>query len=230
MSDRDDLDRYFSVVSAHTNIFERSFVGSRATFQRLADAKILHGWTERTEGYGLVIRAAIKITIDVGDRFMFRLSGRDQDAVFTGHLTGMECEDARTIQALSTLSLNGAYLEMADQYYTFAIDGIVKMVTSQTEARFHREDGSVTINDTIEGTLRDVSEHGIGFITEEPISTKEVVDIRIYAGCGVVESKGDVMYCRKVCEKPAAYRVGVRLHPFDRLNASRWQAALKRGA
>lgn len=205
-------------------------MGSRATFQRVTDARILHGWTERAEGYGIVVRAAIKVAVDIYDRFMFRLSGREQDAIFTAHLTSMECEDARTMHALAVLSLNGAYLEMADQYYTFAIDGIVKMVSPQTEARFHREDGSVTVNDKVEGTLRDVSEHGIGFITEEPIPAKEVVDIRIYAGCGVVESKGDVMYCRKLCDKPAAYRIGVKLHALDRLNLSRWQVALKRGA
>ncbi len=215
-------------MAAQYNTFERTFAGARATFQRLADAKILHGWTERMEGYGVVIRAALQTPLYVNDRFLFRLSGRGGDAMFKARLSSIESEDAAALVALAAQSGTGAFLDLAEQYYTFQIEGSVQMVKSETEARYSREHGSVVLDGWLEGAIKDVSEHGLGVVTQDEIAAKSMVQATIYAGMGVIEVKAEVRYCRRISENPVAYRIGLRLQDLDRLNASRWNAVLQR--
>ena len=212
------------------NTFERTFAGARSTFQRLSDAKILLGWTERMEGYGVVIRANLQTPLYPGDRFLFRLSGRGGDAMFTARLSSVESEDAAALVALAAASGTGAFLDLAEQYYTFNIEGSVQMVKAETEARYSRENGSVVLDGWLEGQIKDVSEHGLGILTQEEIPSKSTVKATIYAGMGVIEVNAEVRYCRKVSDNPATYRVGLRLADLDRINTSRWNAVLQRAA
>ena len=104
------------------------------------------------------------------------------------------------------------------------------MVKAETEARFAREHGSVVIDGMLEGQIKDVSEHGLGIITQEEITSKSKIRVTIYAGMGVIEVDAEVRYCRKVSENPDTFRVGLRLADLDRINMSRWNAVLQRAA
>ena len=161
---------------------------------------------------------------------MFRLSGRGGDAMFTAKLSTIESEDAAALVALAATSGTGAFLDLAEQYYTFTIEGSVQMVKAEHEARYAREHGSVVLNGWLEGQIKDVSEHGLGIITPEEMPSKTIVSTTIYAGMGVIEVQSEVRYCRKVSDNPTTYRIGLRIQDLDRINSSKWHAVLHRAA
>jgi hypothetical protein len=150
--------------------------------------------------------------------------------MFTAKLASIESEDAAALVALAAQSGTGAFLDIAEQFYTFNIEGSVQMVKAETEARYAREHGSVVLDGWLEGSIKDVSEHGLGLVTQEEIPSKSTVNAVIYAGMGVIEVKAEVRYCRKISDNPQTYRVGLRLDSLDRINSSKWNAVLQRAA
>ncbi|MGV3615529.1 MAG: PilZ domain-containing protein [Fimbriimonas sp.] len=200
----------------------RDLVAARASFQRLRDAKILHGWIDSIDGSRVIVKANVTTLLTPGERFAFRTACLSGDVAFEATLWHAGSEDTATLVALA--AKGRTMLDLEEQTLTFEVDGRVVNLPLSGDPRYQCLDGTVTLGEdgAIEASLRDISPSGLGVLSPSPVPRGGVLRISAYTSAGQVNAEVEVRYCRKVGEQPEAYRVGLKFNNLDRVNRARW--------
>lgn len=210
-----------------TLTLQRDLLGARASFQRLRDAKILHGWIDAVEGPRVTIRSSSNATLMEGDSFILRTACLTSDVSFEMTLVSISDEDNSALMALA--AKGNCLIDMDEQKFTFEVSGRVVTSPLSGDPRYLCEQGTATIGPHgVEASLRDISPRGVGVISPVPFNRGEVLTIEVYTAAGQVTTNGEVRYCRKVGEMPVSYRIGFQLPEMDRVNRARWNTLINR--
>jgi len=205
----------------------QDLVGARASFQRLRDAKILHGWVDGLDGNFVTLKANSAVVLAPGDRFAFRSSCLSGDVAFEATLRQCGSDDGVTLLALA--SKGRTMLDLEEQTLVFEVDGRITSLPVSGDPRYLCLDGTACLGDDgVEASLRDISPGGLGVLSPSPIRRGESVRISVFTTAGRVVGDAEVRYCRKVGESPEAYRIGLKLGELDRVNRARWNSLLGR--
>ena len=211
-----------------TITLHRDLVGARASFQRLRDAKILHGWIDSIDPGQVVVKTSGSAAFQPGERFAFRTASLHGDVAFEATLVNCGGEDTATLVALATKGRT--MLDLEEQTLTFEVAGRVLNLPLSGDPRYLCLDGSVALGtDATEASLRDVSPGGLGVVSPVAYTRGTVLKICVFTSAGQVDAEAEVRYCRKVGEMPEAYRIGMRLGNLDRVNRARWNTLFHRG-
>lgn len=211
-----------------TLTLHRDLVGARASFQRLRDAKIMHGWIDSIDTGQVTVKATVSAILHPGDRFAFRTACLSGDIAFEATLLNCGGEDNATLIALA--SKGRTMLDLDEQTLVFEVAGRVINLPLSGDPRYLCTDGSVAIGeDATEASLRDVSPGGLGIVCPTSFARGTMLKICVYTAAGQVDAQAEVRYCRKVGEMPEAYRIGLKLGNLDRVNRARWNTLFHRG-
>jgi hypothetical protein len=205
---------------------ERNYSGSRVSFQRLSDARILRGWVDSFEGPTLVVRTSADFELAVGDGFSFRVNGLNSDAVFLAELSALDDNFAALRGLIDSGDLAGLGLD--EQVLSFSITSGIALLPPAQDARFNTATGSVLLGEGIDCVIQDISLSGIGVICHEHIEPGLVLPARIICECGTIDCEVEVRYCRKLADGQNTFRMGLLLQPMDRVSAGRWQTMFRK--
>ena len=167
---------------------------ARITFQRLSDAKIVHGWVITFDGDWLNARLSDELAKGLDNRFTCRIYGEGSDFTF-----------AATLQS------------GADSIYHFRMEGDFEVVEPTGDARFARDVPAVVNGIPVQ--ITDVSSQGIGFISLLSLRSGDLVSIEIE---GTVVT-GHVRFCRARRTAAGGHRVGVQIDELGRIDRVRWK-------
>jgi hypothetical protein len=193
-------------------------IGARASFQRLRDAKILHGWIEAIEGARLLVRASLPVSLGTGEQFAFRVTGPHGDVAFEATL--------RT----EGQTASGTRLQNSEeQMLLFEAGGRMVTLPPSGDPRFRSSIGTVFLGtDGLEARVQDVSPEGLGLLVPVAFQRGQTTRVVIGTPAGEVVTEAEVRYCRKASDAPVSYRVGLYLNALDRVNRARWNTLLPR--
>lgn len=210
-----------------TLTLHRDLVGARASFQRLRDAKIMHGWIDSIDVGQVTVKASASAILQPGDRFAFRTACLAGDVAFEATLISAGSDDTATLVALA--SKGRTMLDLDEQTLIFEVAGRVINLPLSGDPRYLCTDGSVAVgDDAVEASLRDVSPGGLGIVCPVSFPRGAMLRLCVYTAAGQVDAEGEVRYCRKVGEMPEAYRIGFKLGNLDRVNRARWNTLFTR--
>jgi hypothetical protein len=211
-----------------TLTLHRDLVGARASFQRLRDAKILHGWIDSIDGSRVIVKTNVSALLTPGERFAFRTACLSGDIAFEATLWHSGSEDTATLVALA--AKGRTVLDLEEHTLTFEVDGRVVGLPLSGDPRYLCLDGTVTFgNEGVEASLRDISPGGLGILSPVAVPRSQVLRISAYTSAGQVNAEAEVRYCRKVGEMPEAYRIGMKFSTLDRVNRARWNTLFNKG-
>ena len=169
----------------------------------MRDAKFFYGWMkELTNGSA---RANLKgnPAIDLGDKFLVEVNGKDRTAIFEAQISGNVGDDVM-------LTLLGAIsYKSTTENARVAVSGLTGLAT-------YDETG-------IDIQVVDLSASGIGFVAPITMRKGERINIILQASSGEIQCAGEVRYSKPDADAFGKFRVGVALDEFDRLASARWK-------
>jgi hypothetical protein len=181
----------------------KTFINTRARFQRLTDAKLFSGWVRHFGKNTLVVSLTRDGVVKAGDIFIFQVFGPGSVAMFE-----------------ATVSL------AKGQEITLAITNDVRLIRSSEEMRVLVEGMTGTLLYELrehEIMFVDVSDKGAGVLSPRSIPKDATVELHIDTSQGKVICTGEIRYCKLEPKIPGQYRIGMRLTPQNRIDIARWQ-------
>jgi hypothetical protein len=181
---------------------EKSFINTRARFQRLQDAKFFAGWVRDFNASAIIVNLSTESLLEPGEHFMFEVHGHDAVAIFPGVLSMVNADE-----------------------YLFEIPQPLRLTSPNEEARVYVEDVSgILKGETMEVDVLvvDVSRRGAGVLAPLPLTAGEKVVLSLDTAQGPVECTGEVRYCRPDTKAWGQYRAGLLLDDMGRIEKARW--------
>lgn len=179
-----------------------SFLGTRARFQRLTDAKFFSGWVrDLTNGD---VRLAVKgeIAVTPGEPFVVQLFGKGQTAILKCKLTMVVGDQ------LGFIITSPAKIMASTENARTATQGMKAMVTSGDQQ--------------IEAAVLDVSATGVGLLMPNSLERGTTIMLQMDSPSGVVAATGEVRYSRQDPNYGDQYRTGIQLKELGRVDQARW--------
>lgn len=183
----------------------KEFLNRRTRLQRLTDGRFFYGWIKSIQDGIVTIFSEGEEVHRRGDRYALESFGIQHVAQFFGTAAGAE-----------------------PRYIKIALEHPVQYLEpTGEEARTHISDLPLILTwegESVEGLLVDASTHGAGVVSQAYIDKGETVSLAIRVGGTTIHLAGEVRYCRKHRPLKDHFRLGIRLHPTDRLDAAKWSA------
>ena len=193
------------------------FVGARCRLYRRKDAKILNGWILHFQGAMLIVSTDDQFECAAGEQFYVEAAGPDVKACLDVVMTG-ETDTSRDdpsspcggrARAMSFQILDHVQLARSDEQSRLLVSGM------SAELSF----GSLKVP----ASVHDVSESGLGFVADEPLSSGMSVEVQLNTPAGPVFCTGIIAYVKP---RGNGARVGVTLDEMSRIDGSRWRRLL----
>lgn len=184
------------------SVDEKSFLGTRARFQRLSDAKFFAGWVRDFSASAIIVTLSSGAPMEPGDEFVFEVHGRSSHASFPAVLSMVSADE-----------------------FLFNIPQPMRLLTTTEEARVYVQDmAGVLRGDCLEldVVVIDVSRHGAGLLAPIELRAGERVTIQVDTPNGVVSCHGEVRYCRPSRKHYGHFRAGLLLDDMARIEKARW--------
>ena len=165
-----------------------SFSNVRTRMQRYADAKCFSAWVLSFDERTVVVEVSALEGLDVGETFLFQISGLDACATFQAELTRMDGPNL-VFKILTPVQLRPPY----------------------EDARIRRDlEGSIRLGDDIVPVcVEDVSTGGMGILSEHPLERWRTVTVLVKTDYGGAKVEGQVRYCKPVQDGKWRYRIGL---------------------
>lgn len=214
-----------------SRISPRDFVGTRARFQRMRDAKIFNGWIDNFFGNKLEVVTSSQFPVEVGDSFRFEGFGHHITMVFQCELESINAIDALT-GGLETLieGSNAKVLESYGATFVLKVTGQIRFAASSEAVRIKVSNlpGSVLLGPKkIHAKAVDVSPGGLGMIVEEKIDVGTDVRVNLETNFGTLTGIFQVMYCVEDFRNAGYYRSGFKIKEMDRIERPRWDRFMR---
>ncbi len=210
-----------------TLTLHHELIGARASFQRLRDAKILHGWIESIDGPIVKVRAPVNSALAPGDRFAFRSACLAGDVAFEATMRGSVGDDVSAL--ISLASKGSSVLDLEEQTLVFEVDGRVATMPATGDPRYQCLDATLTFEEEgVETSVRDISPGGVGVLSPAPVTRGVSTQVSVFTSAGKVDAQVEVRYCRRL-PGTESYRIGLKILALDRVNRARWNALFTRG-
>lgn len=161
----------------------------RCRLQRFSDARCFSAWVVSFDEHSVVVEVAALEGLEVGDKFLFQISGMDACAMFEAELTKEEGAQL-AFQVLSRIHVRPPY---EDARIRTNLEGVVHMGDADFEIR-----------------VEDVSAGGIGFLAEQPLEPWTTVSVLVKTEYGDAQVEGEVRYCKPVEVGKWRHRIGLR--------------------
>ncbi|MFM9873026.1 MAG: PilZ domain-containing protein [Fimbriimonadaceae bacterium] len=207
-------------------ISAQDFVGTRARFQRIGDAKLFAGWIEDFFGNKVVISTNTNHLVNIGDEFRFEGFGNRIAVVFNAKLDAVAKLDMANESVLTEVEgTNAKILEAKRVKLELQVCSPVRFSASHENLRMLSPDIFTVLNEgaeQVEGFMIDIAKQGIGFVSKKKVKPKEYVEVRMETRIGTIEAKGNIRYCLPDKDRTGFYRVGIMFTDMDRVNRPRW--------
>ncbi|MBX3113129.1 MAG: PilZ domain-containing protein [Fimbriimonadaceae bacterium] len=215
-----------------SRISARSFIGTRARFQRLRDAKFFNGWIEDFSGNRLSISTHNQHAVELGDEFRFEGFGHHISVVFNARLDHIGQLDLGAAGAMVSQieGSNVQVIEACRTTFDFTVTSPIRFAASNESVRMQMPEIYTTIDfegRTIETFTIDVGPQGIGVILREPLPHHAMVDVTVETRLGAVNAAGCVRYCRKDPDRAGMMRCGIMFTDLGRMEKPRWERFLR---
>jgi hypothetical protein len=209
-----------------SKISAQDFVGTRARFQRLSDAKLFAGWIEDFFGNNVVISTNTNHSVQIGDEFRFEGFGNHIAVVFVARLEAVGKLDlAKESVVTAVEGTNARIVEAKRVRLELQVSSPVRFSASKENLRMLVSDVFTVLNEgerQIEAVVIDVAKQGIGLVSKSNVKPKEYVSVRMETRLGAIEAKGNVRYCTIDKDRVGFYRIGIMFTDMDRVNRPRW--------
>ncbi|HLK13825.1 MAG TPA: PilZ domain-containing protein [Fimbriimonadaceae bacterium] len=183
------------------------FIQTRARLQRLGDMKFFTGWVEAINHAQVRIRIkGTKAVIARGDRFSVEVAGKEQTAAFIGEVTEIAGP------AIELILPRGLALLPKKENARVSMFGVKGRIL------FEGSEYAVTV--------MDISESGIGVVSNSNLERGTNVDFEVFTPIGSVHGTGEVRYCRADPDTPNQFRAGILVSSLDRIERARWNQLL----
>ena len=165
-----------------------NFPNVRARMQRYADAKCFSAWVISLDERCVVVEVAALEGLDVGETFLFQISGLDACATFQAELKRMEGPNLG-FQILTPIQMRPPY----------------------EDARIRQDlAGTVRVGDEVFPVcVEDVSAGGMGLLSEQPLDRWRTVTVLVKTVYGGASIEGQVRYCKAVENGKWRFRIGL---------------------
>lgn len=214
-----------------SRINTRDFVGTRARFQRLRDARLFNGWIENFFGNKVEVTTSTEFPVEIGDEFRFEGFGHHISVVFNAKLEAVHQVDLGDLSALQAIEgSNARILEARTSTLSLVVTNQARYAASSETVRVKVQDLYTKVNWQMfaeDGFVTDVSPMGVGLLLREKISVGEPVDVQIQTNLGLVKATGSVRHCRPERDRPGYNRLGVMFTDLGRLERPKWERFLK---
>ncbi|MEZ5162872.1 MAG: PilZ domain-containing protein [Fimbriimonadaceae bacterium] len=214
-----------------SRISPRDFVGTRARFQRMRDAKIFNGWIENFFGNKLEVATSSQVPVEVGDEFRFEGFGHHITMVFQCELDSINAIDVLT-GGLETVieGSNAKVLESYGSTFVLKVTGQIRFASSNEAVRIKVSNlpGSVLMGPKeVQAKAVDVSPGGVGMIVEEKLEIGSDVRMNLETNFGTLTGIFEVMYCVEDIRNAGYYRTGLKIKDMDRIERPRWDRFMR---
>jgi len=211
-------------------ISAQDFVGTRARFQRIGDAKLFAGWIEDFFGHKVVISTNTNHAVQIGDEFRFEGFGNHIAVVFHAKLEAVAKLDLTNAGVVTAVEgTNARIVEAKRVKLELQVSSPVRFSASNENLRMLAPDVFTVLNEganQVEGFMIDIAKQGIGFVSKKKVKPKEYVEVRMETRIGTIEAKGNIRYCIPDKDRDGFYRVGIMFTDLDRVNRPRWDRFL----
>lgn len=208
----------------------QDFVGTRARFQRLRDAKVFSGWIENFHGQKLDVSCSTQFAVELGDEFRLEGFGHHIAITFNAKLENIANYDILAKGGLSVIEgTNGRIIEATKTTLNLVITSPVKFTASPEAVRIAVQDYPTRIqvgSQDLTGNLADIGPNGIGVKLSTKIEPSVPVVLTIQTPYGPVRTQGVTKYCRIDPDRAELFRVGIMFTDLGRLERPRWDRFL----
>lgn len=213
-----------------SRISPHDFVGTRARFQRLRDAKLFTGWIEDFKDNIVTISTNTNHAVQIGDEFRFEGFGPQVAVVFNAKLESIGELDLATQGLITTVEgTNARIVEAKRVKLELFVSSPVRFSASTENLRMQADNTSTVLSfpgGQVAGFTIDIAKQGIGFICQKPLKAQQLVHVRIETKIGPIDAEGCVRYCVPDKDRVGMLRVGVMFTDMDRVNKPRWDRFL----
>jgi len=173
---------------ANAPLDETNFANVRTRMQRYADAKCFNAWVVSLDETAVVVEVSALQGLDMGETFLFQVSGLDSCATFQADLKRMEGPNLR-FQIVTPIQMRPPY---EDARVRQNVEGTVR-----------------SGDDAFKVCIEDVSAGGMGLLSEEPLDRWKAVVVLAKTAFGGACVDGQVRYCKHVQVGAWRYRIGL---------------------
>lgn len=208
----------------------QDFVGTRARFQRLSDAKIFNGWIERIFGNKIELSTRTDSTVAAGDQFRVEAFGHFISMVFTAELEETEVYDVIS-QNYAALEEGGtATVQTTRLTFQMGVKSSVRFSASSEPVRVQVPELPICLNQgetNIDGIVVDVAPNGMGVVSPERFEVDQQLEICMETSHGEIKGTCNVRYCKPDIDRDGFYRTGLMFVDLGRIERPRWERFLK---
>lgn len=214
-----------------SKISAQDFIGTRARFQRLRDAKFFHGWITGFFGNSVEVSTSTDAPVKIGDEFRFEGYGHHISVVFNGRLEEVGELDIMSDGIVTAIAgSNARVLEAKRIALKLTVVSPVRFAASNESVRLKTEDRYTKVKvgiHELEAFTVDVSPNGVGIVLRHPLNPDDCVTASVETPVGVVTGMASVRYCRPDIDRDGFYRVGLMFIDLGRVERPRWERFLK---
>lgn len=215
-------------------ISAQDFIGTRARFQRLRDAKLFSGWIEDYYGNLVTISTNTNHAVEIGDEFRFEGYGNRVSIVFNAQLT--EVGQLDTLCEAKVTSVDGTNIKIVEARrvkLVLHVSSPIRLAASHESLRMMTREIFVKLEvgeRDYEGYVIDVAQQGVGLISSQTLKPKSSVRVVMDTRLGPIEALGQVRYCLPDKDREGLMRIGVMFTDMDRVHRPRWDRFLSEAA
>jgi hypothetical protein len=198
----------------------------RATFIRLKDSKILHGWVDGASESNITIRAKVNARLTVGDLFMIEVFGPVVWR-FQGRLTNFTTTPYTMIKLEA--SVHNGVAETPEEWFSFGIESPTTVAANNIEPRVASQHVMASLIGESgmlfeEIHVADLSRSGLGLSSMVQIPPGDY-HATVQSGTRTVTLSVRVVYSRQISKTSTLFRTGLKILGFTgRVNEMSWNA------
>jgi hypothetical protein len=166
----------------------RNLSNVRTRMQRFADAKCFNAWVLSMDQQSVVVEVSALEGLDMGEVFLFQVSGVECCATFQAKLKTMDGPNL-VFQITSPVQTSPPY-ECA-------------RMRTNTEGTLRQGDETYPV------LIEDVSVGGMGLLTDARVERWQKVTVLAKTAYGGVKVEGQVRYCKPVQDPKWSFRIGL---------------------
>ncbi len=207
-------------------ISAKDFVGTRARFQRLSDAKIFNGWVDQFYGNTVIVTTSADAPVELGDEFRVEGFGNQISVVFNAKLSSADGVTSLLHAAAAVDGSSARMLEPLKSTLKMVVTSPVRYSASQESVRYQVEGmftGIAVNGEVISAFTVDVAPNGIGAVCKTEIEPGSATTIAIQTGLGPVKAEAVVRYCRAEKDREGYFRIGLMFTNMGRIERPRWE-------
>lgn len=160
----------------------------RCRLQRFSDARCFAAWVVSFDEHSVTVEVQGLEGLDMGDRFLFQVSGFDACATFEAVLK-----------------------KMAGKELSFRIASPIQARPQYEDARIRTDlEGLGRVgDDPFRVRVKDVSASGMGLLSERRLDRWQTISVVVKTACGAAKVEGQVRYCKELKDGDWPYRIGI---------------------